>query len=401
MKFLLLENIHVVARDALIAAGHEVSATGASMGSEELVAHLEREQIDVLGIRSRTQLKAEVFETKHALQAVGAFCIGTNQIDLEAASRAGVAVFNAPFSNTRSVAELILAEIVVLSRGLGDRSSELHLGKWRKVATGCNEVRGKTLGIVGYGHIGRQIGVLAEMIGMTVIFHDDLQRLPMGNNRPAASLDVLLSQSDFVTLHVPETPATAGLMGADQFARMREGARFLNASRGTVVDLVALASALRSGHLGGAAIDVFPSEPEANSSEGFVSPLQGLPNVILTPHIGGSTSEAQENIGREVSGSLLRYLEDGSTMGSVSFPEVDLQRLPGRHRLVHVHQNVPGVLGEVNGIVSRHRGNILGQVLGTNPTIGYVIIDFDSNAAELIARDLAAVSTTIRVRALG
>ena len=401
MKFLLLENIHVVARDALIAAGHEVSATGASMGSEELVAHLEREQIDVLGIRSRTQLKAEVFETKHALQAVGAFCIGTNQIDLEAASRAGVAVFNAPFINTRSVAELILAEIVVLSRGLGDRSSELHLGKWRKVATGCNEVRGKTLGIVGYGHIGRQIGVLAEMIGMTVIFHDVLQRLPMGNNRPAASLDVLLSQSDFVTLHVPETPATAGLMGADQFARMREGARFLNASRGTVVDLVALASALRSGHLGGAAIDVFPSEPEANSSEGFVSPLQGLPNVILTPHIGGSTSEAQENIGREVSGSLLRYLEDGSTMGSVSFPEVDLQRLPGRHRLVHVHQNVPGVLGEVNGIVSRHRGNILGQVLGTNPTIGYVIIDFDSNAAELIARDLAAVSTTIRVRALG
>lgn len=401
MKFLLLENIHVVARDALIAAGHEVSATGASMGSEELVAHLEREQIDVLGIRSRTQLKAEVFETKHALQAVGAFCIGTNQIDLEAASRAGVAVFNAPFSNTRSVAELILAEIVVLSRGLGDRSSELHLGKWRKVATGCNEVRGKTLGIVGYGHIGRQIGVLAEMIGMTVIFHDVLQRLPMGNNRPAASLDVLLSQSDFVTLHVPETPATAGLMGADQFARMREGARFLNASRGTVVDLEALASALRSGHLGGAAIDVFPSEPEANSSEGFVSPLQGLPNVILTPHIGGSTSEAQENIGREVSGSLLRYLEDGSTMGSVSFPEVDLQRLPGRHRLVHVHQNVPGVLGEVNGIVSRHRGNILGQVLGTNPTIGYVIIDFDSNAAELIARDLAAVSTTIRVRALG
>ena len=269
------------------------------------------------------------------------------------------------------------------------------------MATGCNEVRGKTLGIVGYGHIGRQIGVLAEMIGMTVIFHDVLQRLPMGNNRPAASLDVLLSQSDFVTLHVPETPATAGLMGADQFARMREGARFLNASRGTVVDLVALASALRSGHLGGAAIDVFPSEPEANSSEGFVSPLQGLPNVILTPHIGGSTSEAQENIGREVSGSLLRYLEDGSTMGSVSFPEVDLQRLPGRHRLVHVHQNVPGVLGEVNGIVSRHRGNILGQVLGTNPTIGYVIIDFDSNAAELIARDLAAVSTTIRVRALG
>ncbi|MSP73335.1 MAG: phosphoglycerate dehydrogenase [Myxococcales bacterium] len=401
MKFLLLENIHVVARDALIAAGHEVSATGASMGSEELVAHLEREQIDVLGIRSRTQLKAEVFETKHALQAVGAFCIGTNQIDLEAASRAGVAVFNAPFSNTRSVAELILAEIVVLSRSLGDRSSELHLGKWRKVATGCNEVRGKTLGIVGYGHIGRQIGVLAEMIGMTVIFHDVLQRLPMGNNRPAASLDVLLSQSDFVTLHVPETPATAGLMGADQFARMKNGARFLNASRGTVVDLVALASAIRSGHVGGAAIDVFPTEPEANSSEGFLSPLQGLPNVILTPHIGGSTSEAQENIGREVSGSLLRYLEDGSTMGSVSFPEVDLQRLPGRHRLVHVHQNVPGVLGEVNGIVSRHRGNILGQVLGTNPQIGYVIIDFDSNAAELIARDLAAVNTTIRVRALG
>lgn len=401
MKFLLLENIHVVARDALIAAGHEVSATGASMGSEELVAHLEREQIDVLGIRSRTQLKAEVFETKHALQAVGAFCIGTNQIDLEAASRAGVAVFNAPFSNTRSVAELILAEIVVLSRSLGDRSSELHLGKWRKVATGCNEVRGKTLGIVGYGHIGRQIGVLAEMIGMTVIFHDVLQRLPMGNNRPAANLDVLLSQSDFVTLHVPETPATAGLMGADQFARMKNGARFLNASRGTVVDLVALASAIRSGHVGGAAIDVFPTEPEANSSEGFLSPLQGLPNVILTPHIGGSTSEAQENIGREVSGSLLRYLEDGSTMGSVSFPEVDLQRLPGRHRLVHVHQNVPGVLGEVNGIVSRHRGNILGQVLGTNPQIGYVIIDFDSNAAELIARDLAAVNTTIRVRALG
>lgn len=400
LKFLLLENISAVARDALLAMGHHVETTGGSLKEADLIARLEDGGFDVLGIRSRTQVTARVFESCKRLVAVGAFCIGTNQIDLAAAGAAGVACFNAPFSNTRSVAELIIGEIVVLARQLGDRVREMHQGQWRKVAAGCNEIRGKTLGIVGYGHIGRQVGVLAEMMGMGVVFHDIVQRLPMGNNRAAANLDELLRVSDFVTLHVPETPLTHRMIAAPQLAQMKPGARLLNASRGTVVDLPALADALRSGHLSGAAVDVYPSEPEANSADGFESVLQGLPNVILTPHIGGSTLEAQENIGREVTGALLRYLASGSTTGCVSLPDVDLPRMPGTHRLVHVHRNVPGVLGDVNRIIAQHEANILAQVLGTNARIGYVIIDFDGPVASAICADLVGLDTTIRARAL-
>jgi D-3-phosphoglycerate dehydrogenase len=366
----------------------------------ELIDRINGEGISVLGIRSRTQVTARVFESCPGLVSMGAFCIGTNQIDLDAAGAAGVAVFNAPFSNTRSVAELIIGEIIMLSRQLGDRTREMHLGQWRKVATGANEVRGKTLGIVGYGHIGRQVGVLAEMMGMRVVFHDIVQRLPMGNNRAADSLDELLLEADFLTLHVPETPLTHRMIGEAQLGRMKRGARLINASRGTVVDIPALAEALRSKHLAGAAVDVFPVEPEANSSDEFQSELCGLPNVVLTPHIGGSTSEAQENIGREVAGALTRYLLSGTTTGCVSFPDVDLPRMPGTHRLVHVHRNVPGVLGDVNRIIAQHQANILAQVLGTNARIGYVIIDFDAPVAQAICADLGALSTTIRARAL-
>ena len=399
-RFLLLENIHPVARELLEAAGHEVETTGASLKPDELVARLNEGRFDMLGIRSRTQVVPEVFARAPGLKAMGAFCIGTNQIALDAAMQAGVAVFNAPFSNTRSVAELVIAEVVMLARQIPDRIREMHDGRWNKMATGSYEVRGKTLGIVGYGHIGRQVGVMAEMLGMSVVFYDVVQRLPMGNNRPAESLEALLTVADFVTLHVPETPLTANLMGRGQIAQMKPGARLLNLSRGTVVDLDALADALRSGQVGGAAVDVYPTEPEANQSTGFKSPLTGLPNVIMTPHIGGSTLEAQENIGREVTGSLLRYLTAGSTQGSVSLPEVDLGRMPGTHRVVHIHRNVPGVLGDVNRIVSQHKANILAQQLGTNARIGYVVIDVDTPVAEAICQDLLALETTIRARAL-
>lgn len=400
LRFLLLENISPVARQALETHGHHVETTGTALKEAELIARLNEGEFHVLGIRSRTQVTAAVFEACPRLVGLGAFCIGTNQIDLEAAGTHGVACFNAPFSNTRSVAELVIAEVVMLSRQLGDRVREMHHGKWRKVATGSHEVRGKTLGIVGYGHIGRQVGVLAEMMGMRVVFHDIVQRLPMGNNRAAENLDELLEVSDFVTLHVPETPLTHKMIGQAQLERMKKGACLLNASRGTVVEIPALAAALKAGHVGGAAVDVFPVEPEANSSDEFKSELVGLQNVILTPHIGGSTAEAQENIGREVTGSLLRYVASGSTTGCVSFPDVDLPRLPGTHRLVHVHKNVPGVLGDVNHIIAQHRANILAQVLGTNARIGYVIIDFDAPVAEAICADLKNLPTTIRARAL-
>jgi D-3-phosphoglycerate dehydrogenase len=399
-RFLLLENIHTVAREALVAAGHHVEATSASLKPDELVARLVEGRFDVLGIRSRTQVLPGVFAGAPDLKAIGAFCIGTNQIALDAATTAGVAVFNAPFSNTRSVAELVIGEIIMLARQIPDRIREMHAGQWNKVAAGSYEVRGKTLGIVGYGHIGRQVGVLAEMIGMSVVFHDIVQRLPMGNNRPAESLEALLAVSDFVTLHVPETPQTHMLMGNAQIDALKPGARLLNLSRGTVVDLEALGRALRSGRVGGAAVDVYPTEPEANQSTGFECPLTGLSNVIMTPHIGGSTLEAQENIGREVAGSLLRYLGAGSTLGSVSFPEVDLARMPGTHRVVHIHRNVPGVLGDVNRIVSLHQANILAQQLGTNSRIGYVVIDVDTPVAAAICSDLSALPTTIRARAL-
>jgi D-3-phosphoglycerate dehydrogenase len=331
--------------------------------------------------------------------SVGAFCIGTNQIRLGHANKRGVPVFNAPFSNTRSVAELMISEIVMLSRHLGDRSREVHAGQWKKVAVGSHEVRGKTIGIVGYGHIGSQVGVLAEGFGMRVVFHDIVAKLPMGNNRSMAKLEDVLAESDFVVLHVPETPQTKNMIGADELAKMKKGACLLNASRGTVVDIDALAAAIKSGHIGGAAVDVYPSEPETNS-EGFESALRGLPNVILTPHIGGSTEEAQEAIGREVSAALIKFINQGATTGAVNFPQVELPMPKNAHRILNVHRNQPGVLRDINRIVSDLEANIRAQLLSTDPDIGYLIMDLDQDVSNDVRKAVAALPTSIRTRIL-
>jgi D-3-phosphoglycerate dehydrogenase len=328
---------------------------------------------------------------------VGCFCIGTNQVDLVGANRRGVPVFNAPFSNTRSVAEMVMAEIVMLSRRLGDRIREMHAGQWRKVATGSFEVRTKTLGIVGYGHIGRQVGVIAEALGMRVLFFDVAAKLAMGNNRSTKTLEELLGQSDFVTLHVPETTQTRGMMGARELAALKAGACLMNASRGTVVDIGALADAIKAGHVGGAAIDVFPEEPETNS-DGFETPLRGLSNVILTPHIGGSTAEAQEAIGREVGAALIKYVNAGVTTGAVNFPNVDLAPTPGKHRILNVHKNVPGVLRDINKIVSDRNANIRSPMLSTDANIGYLIMDVEQDVSDEVCSDIAALETNIRTR---
>jgi D-3-phosphoglycerate dehydrogenase len=340
-----------------------------------------------------------VLDRAKRLLSLGCFCIGTNQVDLRAAHSRGVPVFNAPFSNTRSVAEMILAEVIVLARQLGDRSREVHAGKWRKVATSSYEVRGKTLGIIGYGHIGRQVGVIAEAVGMRVIFWDHTTKLAMGNNRPCGSLKELLGESDFVTLHVPATKETAGMIGATELSQMKRGAYLLNASRGTVVQLPALAAALKSGQVGGAAIDVFPEEPESNG-DGFVSELQNLSNVLLTPHIGGSTGEAQEAIGREVATSLLKFVNAGTSRAAVNFPEVEMSPVPGAHRILNVHRNVPGVLRDVNRIVSDLNANVLAQTLSTDSDIGYLVTDLEQDVSNEVCARIAALETSIRTRIL-
>jgi D-3-phosphoglycerate dehydrogenase len=398
LKVLLLENIHALAEEMLKKHGFEVSRADGALKEDELIKRLAGVQL--LGIRSKTHITPKVLEAAPDLLGIGAFCIGTNQIALQAAMKRGVCVFNAPFSNTRSVAELILAEIIMLSRHLGDRVMEMHKGAWRKVAAGSHEVRGKTLGVVGYGHIGSQVGTLAEFFGMRVMYFDTAAKLPLGNNTTSPTLEMLLAQSDFVTLHVPETPQTKGMIGAAQLAQMKKGACLLNASRGTVVDLPALAHVLSNGQLGGAAIDVFPEEPDANSSEGFKTELQGLKNVILTPHIGGSTLEAQEAIGREVAASLVAFGTGGASVGSVNFPAVELATTPGTYRVVHVHHNVPGVLRDVNRIVSEENGNIHAQVLSTNSDIGYLVMDLDTNVSQRVCDAMRKVSTTIHARAL-
>jgi D-3-phosphoglycerate dehydrogenase len=395
-KILLLEAIHPVADELLQAEGFEVERADGALKEDQLCARLQG--VHLLGIRSKTQVTRKVLDAADALIAVGAFCIGTNQIALEHAMHRGVAVFNAPFSNTRSVAEMVLAEIVMLSRHLADRAKEMHQGVWRKVATGSREVRGKTLGVVGYGHIGSQVSILAEDLGMRVIFHDIAAKLPLGNSQPVRSLEALLEQSDFVTLHVPETPQTRGMIGAPELAKMKKGACLINASRGTVVDLEALARALHEKQLDGAAIDVFPEEPEKNSAEGFVTPLRDLPNVVMTPHIGGSTLEAQEAIGREVSASLARFAHTGTTVGSVNFPAVDLARTPGTWRVINVHQNVPGVLRDLNKVVSDREANIHAQVLSTNAAIGYLLMDLDSDVADQVVEDMKRLPTSIAAR---
>jgi len=401
MKIVLLEGIHSSAVEAFKADGYTgVEYFEKSMPEYQLVETVR--DAHLVGIRSATQLTAKVFAGAGQLIAVGCFCIGTNQVDLNAAQEHGVAVFNAPFSNTRSVAELVLAEIILLMRGIPTRNAAAHRGQWLKTASGSREARGKTLGIVGYGHIGTQVGVLAESLGMQVVFFDIEMKLAMGNARQMPTLESLLEISDMVTLHVPQTPQTNRMIDAAALARMKKGAGLVNAARGSVVDIDALVEALKSRHIGGAAVDVFPREPKGAHDE-FVSPLRGMDNVILTPHVGGSTLEAQHDIGIEVSSKLLKYSNNGSTLGAVNFPEVSLPAHPGHHRLLHIHRNHPGVLSKVNAIFSKQRINIAGQYLQTNSKIGYVVIDIETEeraVSQNLKRQLDQVEGTIRTRVL-
>jgi D-3-phosphoglycerate dehydrogenase / 2-oxoglutarate reductase len=394
-KVLLLENIHSSAAEMFAAEGFQVERLKGALKAEELEERIQ--DVHVLGIRSKTTIHEEALAKAPQLLAVGCFCIGTNQVNLASANRHGTPVFNAPFSNTRSVAELVIAEIIMLSRQLGDRNREVHGGQWRKVSVSNYEVRGKTLGIVGYGHIGSQLGVLAESMGMRVIFYDVMTKLPLGNTRATSSLEELLTTADFVTLHVPALPSTEKMMGTAELARMKKGAYLINASRGTVVDIEALANALRSGHLGGAAVDVYPEEPETNS-DGFISALQGLSNVILTPHIGGSTEEAQASIGREVATSLIKLVKTGATTGAVNFPQVEAPLIPKTHRILNVHRNTPGVLRDINRIVSDLNANIHAQVLSTDANIGYLVMDLDQDVVNPVCQAIAGLKTDIKTR---
>lgn len=398
LKFVLLENIHRSAIEALEQEGYtNITTSARALAGDDLIEAIQ--DAHFLGIRSRTMLTKEVLEKAPQLLAIGCFCIGTNQVDLLAAMRLGIPVFNAPFSNTRSVAELVIAETIMLMRGIPEKNALLHRGGWAKSAANSHEVRGKTLGIIGYGHIGTQTGLLAEQFGMSVIFYDIEAKLPLGNARQVGSLDALLSVSDVVSLHVPETEETQNMIGQAELAAMKRGSHLINASRGTVVDIDALASALESKHLLGAAIDVFPVEPQGNDNE-FASPLIRFENTILTPHIGGSTSEAQANIGTEVAAKLLRYGNNGSTVTSVNFPEVTLPSHAGRCRFLHIHRNVPGVLAGVNDRFSDAGINIAAQYLRTNNEVGYVVIDVDSAASKVALDELASVDGTIRCRLL-
>ncbi|HUB69054.1 MAG TPA: phosphoglycerate dehydrogenase [Acidimicrobiales bacterium] len=397
IRVLLLENIHPDASAALTKAGYQVETADRALGEDELVARLA--EVDVLGIRSNTHVSGRALAAAPHLLALGAFCIGTNQIDLQAATQHGVAVFNAPFSNTRSVVELVISEIIALQRGLTDKSRKMHEGVWDKSAKGSHEVRGRRLGIVGYGNIGSQLSVLAEGLGMSVYFYDTADKLALGNAKRCSSLEELLEAVDIVTLHVDGRTSNKGLFGEAEFARMRKGSIFMNLSRGFVVDHSALRARVQSGHIAGAAIDVFPTEPK-RKDEPFVSELQGLPNVILTPHVGGSTEEAQQDIGRFVAGKLADYLAFGSTSLSVNLPNLVLPPHAGEFRLTHVHSNVPGVLAAVNSLFAAHGMNIEGQYLGTRGDVGYVITDTPSDFPGDVTASLSAMPSTIRLRVI-
>ena len=398
IKFLLLEGVHPSAVETLERDGYSnVELHPKALPPEELRAAVANAHF--VGIRSRTQLTEEVFAAAKKLVAVGCFCIGTNQVDLQAATRRGIAVFNAPFSNTRSVAELVIAEAILLLRGIAEKNAAAHRGQWLKSAANSFEIRGKKLGIIGYGNIGMQLGVIAEGLGMQVQFYDVVNKLPLGNARQLPSLNQLLASCDVVSLHVPETPATRNMIGAAQLAQMRPGGALINASRGTVVDIDALAASLESGHLGGAGIDVFPEEPRSNDDE-FISPLRRFDNTFLTPHIGGSTQEAQENIGMEVAEKLARYSDNGTTISSVNFPPVALPEHEGSHRLLHVHHNVPGIMSAINSVFSENNLNVSAQYLQTNEAIGYVVIDIDAEYSDLALAKLSSIEGTIRCRVL-
>ncbi len=397
LRALLLENIHDDAAFALRDAGFEVERLDRALKEPEL---LERVQgVAVLGIRSNTQLTAQLLQAAPELLGVGAFCIGTNQIDLAAAAGKGIAVFNAPFSNTRSVVELALSEIIALTRRLTDKNADMHAGRWDKSAVGSHEVRGRRLGIVGYGNIGSQLSVLAEALGMRVLFYDTADKLALGNARRCGTLDELLQESDVVSLHVDGRPGNSDFFGEQQLARMRPGSILLNLSRGFVIDHGALAQHIASGHLAGTAVDVFPTEPKAKGEE-FVSQLRGLPNVILTPHVGGSTEEAQQDIGHFVAGKLRDYVADGGTSLSVNLPPVALPREPGTTRLLLLHTNTPGVLATVNGLLANHGVNIEGQLLGTRGHLGYVVTDIAAGCSREVVLALESLPETVRLRVL-
>jgi D-3-phosphoglycerate dehydrogenase / 2-oxoglutarate reductase len=397
VRVLLLENIHPDATALLSKAGYQVETEDRALGEDELVSRLAG--ADVIGIRSNTQVSARALASAPHLLAIGAFCIGTNQVDLAAASTHGAAVFNAPFSNTRSVVELVISEIIALQRGLSDKSRKMHEGIWDKSALGSHEVRGRRLGIVGYGNIGSQLSVLAEALGMSVYFYDTADKLALGNARMCSSLEELLEAVDIVTLHVDGRSSNKGMFGQAELARMRQGSIFLNLSRGFIVDHAALRAHIESGHIAGAAIDVFPSEPK-RKGEPFVSELRGLANVILTPHVGGSTEEAQQDIGRFVAGKLHDYMSLGSTSLSVNLPNLVLPPRAGEFRLTHVHENVPGVLAAVNSLFAAHGLNIEGQYLGTSGSVGYVITDTPDDFPPDVVAGLVAMPSTIRLRVL-
>jgi D-3-phosphoglycerate dehydrogenase len=398
IRILLLESIHPAAEENLRRRKlRRVESRSASLSEGQLIKMLPG--VHVLGIRSKTRVSERVFRSAPQLLAVGCFCIGTDQVDLEAASRRGVAVFNAPFSSTRSVAELAIAEVVMLARRAAQRSQELHTGRWIKSAEGCVEVRRKTLGIVGYGHIGPQVGLLAESLGMRVVFHDIVKKLPLGNARQLPGLEDLLKVSDFVTMHVPDTELTRGMIGHEQIYLLPRGSYLLNLSRGSVVDIGALREALNSGHLAGAAIDVYPEEPSSGKSS-FHSELRGLDNVILTPHIGGSTEEAQRNIGLEVSESLATYMESGNSIGVANLPEVQLPLMKDSYRVLNLHRDIPGVLSGINGLVAGMRVNIKAQSYNTRNGIGYLIMDVERSLSPSIKNQIESMDSNIRTRLL-
>lgn len=398
IKVLLLEGIHESAVETLRAQGYtNIQQVSGALSEAELLEIIP--DVHILGIRSRTQVTEPVIAAAQRLMVIGCFCIGTNQVDTKAAKQAGIPVFNAPFSNTRSVAELVIGHIIYLLRGVGEKNTLAHQGRWQKSATGSHEARGKTLGIIGYGRIGTQVGILAEALGMNVLFYDPLKLLALGNAQPAETLEALLASADIVTLHVPETPSTKLMIGPAQLALMKPGAHLINLSRGTVVDIDAAATALRSGHLAGAAFDVFPTEPASNKEE-FVSVLREFDNVILTPHVGGSTEEAQQNIGSEVAAKLTMYSDNGSTTMAVNFPSVDLPAQHGKHRLLHIHRNQPGTLSSLNELLAKQAGNIAAQYLQTDPNIGYVVTDMDETETGLKVTELEKIPGTIKARIL-
>jgi D-3-phosphoglycerate dehydrogenase len=398
IKVLLLEGIHPKAVENFQEAGYtNIEILSKALPEKELIEKLT--DVRIIGIRSATQMTASVIQNAKKLIAIGCFCIGTNQVDLNAARDRGIPVFNAPYSNTRSVAELVLAEMIMLLRGIPEKNAQTHRGIWNKAVPSAHEIRGKRLGIIGYGNIGSQLSIMAEALGMRVIFYDIVKKLPLGNAQQVENLEHLLSESDVVTLHVPETAATKGMIGQTELNLMKQGSVLINASRGTVVDIDALSKALESKKLYGAALDVFPIEPHSKD-EPFCSPLCSFDNTILTPHIGGSTMEAQANIGEEVAQKLIKYSDNGSTVSAVNFPEVSLPPHPGSHRLINIHKNVPGILSKINRVFSEKSINITGQYLRTNESIGYVVIDVDALYSDIALQELRQIEGTIRTRVL-